>query len=322
MSRLHIVALLCISVLVGGAVSAHSARLLVCSQDENVLQVFDANTGKLITAVRTGKGPHEVAVTPDGKFAFVGDYEGVDNTVTKIDLRSYERVQAINIEPFYRPHHMVITRDGKRLFVTAEANRTIVEIDPISGELVTNYNTLALATHMLVLSPNEEFLYAANNSAANVSVIDLVRGEHERYIPAGKGAEGIDITSDGKTLWVANRLGQSISLIDTEARKRTEIIPCEGYPMRLRLTPDGKRALVTLGAKGELVAFDTETHEQVASVALGNLPLGIAVQPDGKRAYVTVAKDNQVSAVDLDKMIVVKTMETAKGPDGVAYLVK
>jgi YVTN family beta-propeller protein len=323
MSRSNMVALLCTALIFSTAVSAFGgAKLLVVSQDESILQVFDPDSGKLLGGVRTGRGPHEVIATPDGRYAFVGDFESVDNTVTKIDLHEYERVQAIKLDPFYGPHDLAITRDGKRLFVTAEKTRTIIEIDPETGELLMNYNTLSLMTHKLVLSPDEEFIFATNNAHNNLSVIDLVRGEHERYIRCGKGAEALDITPDGKFLWVANRIGQSISILDVAERKNIETVPCPGYPMRLRITPDGKQALVTMGTRGVLAVIDVASREEVGAVETGELPLGLAIQPDGKRAFVSNAKDNTVSVIDLGALEVLRVLKTAKAPDGLAYVAK
>jgi len=323
MSRSYMMALLCTAFLFSTVVSAFAgAKLLVVSQDESILQVFDADSWKLIGGVRTGRGPHEVIATPDGRYAFVGDFESVDNTVTKIDLHEYQRVQAIKMDPFYGPHDLAITKDGKRLFVTCEKSRTIIEVNPDTGELVTNYNTLALMTHKLVLSPDEEFIFATNNNHNNLSVIDLVKGDHERYIKCGKGAEALDVTPDGKFIWVANRIGQSISILDVAERKEIETISCPGYPMRLRITPDGKRVLLTMGTRGVLAVIDVASRQEVGAVETGNLPLGLTIRPDGKRAFVSNAKDNKVSVIDLDALTVVKVLKTAKGPDGLAYVAK
>jgi YVTN family beta-propeller protein len=84
-------------------------------------------------------------------------------------------------------------------------------------------------------------------------------------------------------------------------------------------TPDGKRALVLDPEGGELVVFDAATRKVAGRVMIDGAPLGVVAAPDGRRAYVTLGAKNAVAAVDLEKLAVLRTAETGKGPDGVAW---
>ena len=48
-----------------------SGRLVVLNKDEATLVTVDAASGKVLGRVATGEGPHEVAVSEDGRTAFV-----------------------------------------------------------------------------------------------------------------------------------------------------------------------------------------------------------------------------------------------------------
>ena len=65
-------------------------RLVVVNKTDSTLSVLERDSGKSLAVMPTGKTPHEVAVTPDSKWAFTSDYDGKGqppgHTVTVFDL--------------------------------------------------------------------------------------------------------------------------------------------------------------------------------------------------------------------------------------------
>ena len=54
--------------------TSHSATLLVANKSEASVSLHRLPDGKELARLPTGEGPHEVAVSPDGRFAVVTDY--------------------------------------------------------------------------------------------------------------------------------------------------------------------------------------------------------------------------------------------------------
>src|SRR5665213_4634233 len=67
---------------------AQSAQLVVLNK-EGTLAFVDAATRQVTAKTPTGKEPHEVAVTEDGKYAVVSNY-GSERTLSVIDTASYK----------------------------------------------------------------------------------------------------------------------------------------------------------------------------------------------------------------------------------------
>ena len=67
---------------------APSAVLLVLSKADQTLSVVDPATLKVLGRMPSGPDPHEVAVSADGRFAYVSNYGGGGgyNTLTMADL--------------------------------------------------------------------------------------------------------------------------------------------------------------------------------------------------------------------------------------------
>src|SRR4051812_16998051 len=62
--------------------------LIVLVKGANELAVVEPTTLKILARVPTGEGPHEVALSPDGKTAFVSNYGArtPGNSLSVIDL--------------------------------------------------------------------------------------------------------------------------------------------------------------------------------------------------------------------------------------------
>src|SRR5688572_20476359 len=101
-------------------------RLVVLNKEEATLVTVDPATLKVLGRVPTGEGPHEVAVSADGRTAFVGNYggpAGPGTTISVIDLVAMKELRRVDIRPLQRPHGMHAA-DGK-VYFTAEANRLV-----------------------------------------------------------------------------------------------------------------------------------------------------------------------------------------------------
>jgi YVTN family beta-propeller protein len=143
-------------------------------------------------------------------------------------------------------------------------------------------------------------------------------------VPAGHGAEGFDVSPDGKEVWAANAQDATATIIDAAAKRVTETLPISlRGANRLKFTPDGKRVLISglgAGAGSNLVVLDAATRKEVKQLNLGGGAAGIVIVPDGSRAYVAVSAKNQVAVVDLKSLEVTGYVSTGKQPDGLAWV--
>ena len=187
---------------------------------------------------------------------------------------------------------------------------------------------------MIIASSDGRRLFTSNLGSASVCVIERNSADRSRaeapqpqdqwtvtVVPVGRGAEGFDLSPDGKQLWVANAQDGTVSIVDTASKRVTLTM---NVPFRranrLKFTPDGRHVLVSdLGAP-ELFVLDAASHASVKRVDLGGGAAGIQVAPDGSRAFVSVGSRNSVAVVDLATLAVSSRIETGPGPDGLAWV--
>jgi DNA-binding beta-propeller fold protein YncE len=147
-------------------------------------------------------------------------------------------------------------------------------------------------------------------------------------IPAGRGAEGFDVSPDGRQIWSANAQDGTITVIDVPDKKALETfpVPVQGAN-RLKFSLDGRYVLVSgLGGFGpeqhsngnDLVVLDAASHQLIKAFQLGGGSAGILMEPSGSRAYVAVNRGGKVVVVDLHTMQVSGQIP-ADQPDGMAW---
>jgi len=310
--------------LIASAVCAQSqaALLLIGNKSDDTLSFVDARTLKEVAKTTTGRGPHEVAVTPDGKKAFVTNYEGPGDSISVVDVAARKELRRIPLGEHRSPHGIEVSRDGAKVYATCERSQTVVELDVATEKILRAFKTDQKGTHMLVLTPDGRKLYTGNMGSGSSTVIDLAKGDVRAQIKAGANCEGIDVTPNGKEVWTSNNADDALSVIDTATDKVIATIPCKGFPIRVKFTPDGKQALVPCAKSNELAVFDVAARKELKRVKTGGFPVGVLIEPSGARAYVAYTADSLVAVYDLKTLDVVAKIAAGKQADGMALVAK
>jgi YVTN family beta-propeller protein len=322
------------------AAPAAADTLVVANKAEATATLIDLTAGEAVATLATGVGPHEVAVSPDGRTAVIADYGTVQRpgrTLTVLDIPGAAVTATIELGAFSRPHGMAWLPDGRHLLVTAEAAHALIKVDVGAGRIVASYPTAQDVSHMVAVAPDGGRAYVANIGSGSVTVIDLVAGRRLANVPTGAGAEGIDITPDGAEVWVTNRDADTVTVLDAATLEVVATVPAPSFPIRAKVTPDGEHVLVSCAEAGVLAVYDRAARKLArevrfdleATATAGRLfgdqfgkspvPVGVVVAPDGSRAFVAHTQADRVALVDLASWRPAGALTAGKEPDGMAY---
>ena len=292
------------------------------NKSSNTLSIVDPGSGSEVGVVEVGFAPHEVAVSPDGRTAYVTDY-GIGsrpgNTVSVVDLGRRERVRTVDLFQHTRPHGIDVAPDGD-LWVTTEGSRHVVRIDPGSGRIEEAVETDQRVTHMVVVAPEIDRVVTANIESGNVTIVDTQEGRVVAHVPTGAGAEGIDLLPGGRRVLVTNREAGTLTEVDVEAGRVTRRLEVGNVPIRVRIRPGGTEALISNAGDDEIAAVDLEAWRVDRRLAVGAVPVGILVTPDDRRAYVANTRDDRITVVDLETWSVAGEVVAGDEPDGMAWV--
>lgn len=321
------------------AQQATAGTLIVLNKSDATASLVDLSSMKIVATVKTGIGPHEVAISCDGQTAVVANYgdSAPGNTLTIIDISKAQVVGDIDLGSYTRPHGIAFIGSSKELLVTAEDQKKVLRVDSIKKVVMQPLPTEQNISHMLSIDDEGKKAFIANIGSNFVTVLDLLTNTKIADIETGRGPEGIDFYKKGMEIWVANRSSNTISVIDAQTLKVVQTLNAGAFPIRIKFTPDEKNALVTNAQSGSLNIFDAATRELVKTIFFpkGNMdtagkmfgdtfknssvPIGIAFDPIQSRAFVAHASLDQVSIIDLNTLEIVDSFQAGREPDGMGY---
>ncbi len=314
---------------------AFDGTLIVANRAGGSISLIDLETRLEVARLPVGPIiPHEVAVSPDGRFALTSEY-GPENShgrhVILIDIPNARIVGRIDLGPNSRPHTAVFLPDGQRALATMQDSDQIALIDLGTMSVIRTYPTGGREGHMVRISPDGSRAYVTSRrGGGTLSVIFLDEDRPPVVIPTGPGAEGISVSPDGSEVWVANRQEEAISVIDTESLEVVARIDSRPFAGRVEIGPNGRAVAPNGGGGGQPVRqylrlFDVASRTMVAEVPLrdgtpGTGNFGVLIH-DGF-AFVSEPGQGTIRLFDLDALgesepeVLVSAHES---PDGLAW---
>jgi DNA-binding beta-propeller fold protein YncE len=313
----------------GMAQGANKPLLLVANQADHTLSLIDPVAGKQIAAVPVGGiTGHEVAVSPDGKFAFVPIYgdsgvgrAGTDgSSMAVIDLGARKVVASVDFGHGVRPHMPLYDPVSGMLYVTTELDKAVAIIDPKTLKIVGKIPTGQDQSHMLVVSRDGKRGYTANVGPGTVSVLDMAARKTIAVIPISGMTQRISMSRDGSMVFTEDQTKPQVSVIDTATNKVKTWIPLPAVGYGSTPTLDGRWLLVQMGAAKQVAVIDLGTMKVARTI---DVPAGsgeILMRPDGKVAYVSCPIDGKVAEIDLATWKVVRLIDAGNKADGLAWV--
>jgi YVTN family beta-propeller protein len=304
--------------------------LIMIDKRGGLVRFFDPATLKEIESLKTDGPPHELAISPDHKAAYVPLYgDGVygananpDHRIVVIDLTTRKISKTIDVSPYIAPHGLQVDNNGM-LYATCDLSRKMLVIDPKSGKIEAAIDTDGTG-HWAAVLPDGSKAYVANkNDRMFVSVIDLKTRKMIGQVPMPKGTQGITASPDGKRVVAADYTDPKIYVIDTATDKVIDTLTVDqntNGPFRLRYSPDGSILMTANSSRPVANIFDAKNlHAPQKTIAIGPQGFGIAYSADGKTALVSNHGDGTITVIDLTKSTVSQTFKAGTGIETLAY---
>src|SRR3984957_9372225 len=157
-----------------------SHGLIVIDKIGRHVRFLDPSNFQEISSLEVGVAPHDIAISPDHKTAYVPIYgDGVygrnpnpAHTLGILDLVGRPLAGTIDVAPYQAPHGIQIDAAGK-LYVTCDLSRKLLVIDPKKRVVEAAIETEGTG-HWVAVLPDGSKAYVVNkNDKLFVTVIDL-----------------------------------------------------------------------------------------------------------------------------------------------------
>lgn len=223
----------------GGALTPDGKYIYASSMGSEWVSVVDTRAKEVIKKINVGAASHHATVRPDGRYVYVAAGQ-----LVVIDTATYEIVG--RIETPESPFYPVFAPDGRRLYVL-NMGSTISVIDTKIQKLI---NTIDMGAKSmmghLAVAHDGKTIYATNDMADRLSILDVETGKLRAKVPVGKQPHGVAVSEDDKYVFVSNRGEPNISVLNAETAEVVENLELGGYPEHLSMTADGNHLLAGL----------------------------------------------------------------------------
>ncbi|HEV8468775.1 MAG TPA: hypothetical protein VGR46_04140 [Candidatus Limnocylindria bacterium] len=301
-------------------------RIFVASESTEQVWVLDGKPGEpfeLVGKISVGKLPHQLAVSPDGRWVAVNNRMG--NTTSIIDPVSMKEVVRLVVGK--QPHGIAWSPDSKTLFVAHERDMYISRFEAATWKPLAPL-MVGVPQHVLTIAPsrpNELWFTLTNTSQGDVlRVYDLdtnkvtnikVSDVHDAYF-----------TPDESEVWSSssgflNKPSDRMVVYDPGTKTVKAEIRFPGYyPFHTeKLDQDGvffmadKSVMVLSDHVGPgLMWVDWRERRVVGETKLGQQPFHTTYDPEGDRLLTTTNVDGMVNVIDVRTRAVVQKVAVPK----------
>lgn len=260
----------------------------------------DTETGTAGTPVPLSGQPFDVAITPDGKTAYVA---AAPSAVIPVDTATGAAGTPISVAN--APRRIAISPDGATAWVALTESRQLQPVDLATG---TAGEPVVLASRPrdLAIAPDGAAAYVAvlasqvEESITGVEKVDLETGTVAERIESIATMDDIAITPNGATVYAIMSGTNQLLVIDTETDTAGPPIGGGFQPQSIAINPVLEQAYTTNFSQNRITIIDTALNQQGSHVGVGKEPYGIAVTPDGALALTANRSSRNVSVIDLD----------------------
>ncbi|WP_058492181.1 YncE family protein [Legionella worsleiensis] len=322
----------------GTAFSGTSAPLLaVVEENANHVSIYNPESGKKLGSLEIGFLPHEIAVTKDGKTAYVSnfgirDYDSGSGTpgasISVIDLPSLsEQYRLYTFDPAdYKDYEQIDSAPHgvklrppyeNQLFVNVEKGHKVLVFDVNEKKLVKQIPVNS-NTHNLYFSPDGKTLWLMAGKDGVIRV-DADSGQVTGSVTLPTAVRGLKYTPDNRYL-MASAVNQ-IVFIDPDSMTIQRQFNNLGVGPILYsdITPDQRYIIAPAAFDHQVIVIDVASGKVIKRLVTGLNPINVLISTDGQFAYISNATDKHISKIDLNSFEVT-SFRTHEGPNGLAFI--
>jgi len=239
---------------------------------------IDPHTDKVIERMECGPAPNALAITPDGKFAYVPCSNGYFEVIDVANRKIVERIRTGG-----RPHNTACSADGKHMYLAPMGDVKKVLIAETSTRKVIGEIPFSNVVRPIALSANEKYLFAQVDGLIGFEMAEIAGRkvihrvadtltDDQKKIPSR--SHGLGVRPDQKELWECDLAHSEVHVFDLTGAepKQTAAIPMGGHVYWLTFSADGKFCYVSVLSKNEAAVVDTATKQIVARIPAGREP--------------------------------------------------
>jgi YVTN family beta-propeller protein len=212
----------------GVALTPDNRLLLVSVYGEDRIAFVDISTQAVVATMAVPK-PHTVAISPDGKLAYVTVQEPGHFALALIDLATRSVVRTLALDK--TPRDGEFGYDGKVFYFTQAGVSTVQVLDPASDRIVMQIPT-GVSPHFVSYPRGSAFGIVVVQGSSELLLFDPTTNKPAHSVAVGKQPHWATVSGDGKTAYVTNEGSNDVTVVDL-ATGQTSTIAVGNAPRKV-----------------------------------------------------------------------------------------
>ena len=278
------------------AVTPDGSRVLVTRNNPSTLVVIDALTLGVTTTIPLPAVTRDVAVSPDGRFAYIGI---ATPAVSVVDLGTLTEVARISLSG--DPTFVAVSPDGNTLYAIGNP----VSVVDVATRQVLRTIPHSITVQTFALDPVAQRLYLVGpfGCCSTFQALDLQAGTILRTL----GGLGLALSPDRTRLYVFDAFADGTGVPGLRVLDPTTLATLGTLllatapppaPQALLVSPDGATLWMAGASDNTLRVVDTGALALVGTIPVGVAPTAVGLVPGRAELYVLNRLSNTVSVIE------------------------
>ena len=203
----------------GVALTPDDRLLVVTVYGEDRIAFIDTSTQTVVANLAVPK-PHTVAISPNGKLAYVTVQEPGHFALALVDLATRSVVRTLALDK--TPRDGEFGYDGKLFYFTQAGVSSVQVLDPSSDRFVAQIPT-GVSPHFVSYPRGSAFGIVVVQGPSELLLFDPATNKPASSVAVGKQPHWATASGDGKTAYVTNEGSNDVTIVDLTNGRTTTI---------------------------------------------------------------------------------------------------
>ena len=260
----------------GLAITPNGDRVLVAGFGSNRAEIVDTSSDQVVGQVPVPQ-PHNSAISPDGRTAYVGSQQQGATALAILDLTAMAQLGSVPLDR--TPRALSFSPDGKWLYFTVAGADAVQVLDPATNQVVAHI-AVGASPHFPVFTPDGQYGLVVSQGPGELALLDPASSSVSATLTVGSAPHWIAISSDGRTAYVTNETSNDLSVVDLASRQVTATMPVGNGPRKIAVQPGpavsaapGPSTGTTTQASGSIKLGDAGLADHGMTDATGHVSL-------------------------------------------------
>jgi len=241
----------------GLAIWPDGSKVLVSVWGANQAVIIDTETDQIVGRVPVLQ-PHNSAISPDGRIAYVGSQKQGATSLAVLDLVNNTQIWKIALDN--APRALDLSPDGKQLYFTVAGVNAVQVLDTASNRVVGQIPVGASPHHPL-FTPDGQSGLVVSQGPGELDILDPTTKTVSGTVRVGKAPHWIAVTSDGRTAYVTNEGSDDVSVVDLTRRQVIAAIGVGHAPRKIAVqSGQPAHGSVPISPAGGIATQPTSDH--------------------------------------------------------------